>query len=334
MMIGYRCPVNSARVATSLGWKDESDLESLILGTNGHLEEAGRQHSEHPVTGREVAINVLKRFADTACVLEAHGWSAERIKQRLGPARRVFAESWFMQRCQEWPRGYAGDFETIEYMVSGANRSLPGTLGWHIENILLESPVVQQHRNKLKRQSLEIVEAVMRSRTARVLSIGCGGCMDFVPILPDLKSFAGEIVLNDHEPAALELAEQRLRPFTTTYRLIPGNVIRVSKRLAGGDCFDLILAGGLYDYLSDRAAVFLVNSIYQDLLAPGGVLLFTNMAEGNPWRLLMEYGSDWNLVERSEDRILEICRKAAIPRSSTTLTREATQLAVIARVVR
>ena len=42
----------------------------------------------------------------------------------------------------------------------------------------------------------------------------------------------------------------------------------------------------------DRAIVFLVHAIYQDLLASGGVPLFTNMAQGNPWRLLMEYGSD------------------------------------------
>jgi hypothetical protein len=58
------------------------------------------------------------------------------------------------------------------------------------------------------------------------------------------------------------------------------------------------------------------------------------MAEGNPWRLLMEYGSDWNLVERSEDGILQICREAGIPRSSISLTREATRLTVITRVVR
>ena len=36
--------------------------------------------------------------------------------------------------------------------------------------------------------------------------------------------FAGEIVLNDHEPAALELAEYRLRPVTTQYRLAPGSL--------------------------------------------------------------------------------------------------------------
>jgi hypothetical protein len=26
-----------------------------------------------------------------------------------------------MRRCQEWPRGYPGDFETIEYLTAGAN---------------------------------------------------------------------------------------------------------------------------------------------------------------------------------------------------------------------
>ena len=227
----------------------------------------------------------------------------------------------------------AGQPSVIEYLVSGANLSLPDTLGWHIEKILLESPLVQQHRNKLKRQLLEITETVMRKKTARVLSVGCGGCMDWTQVLPDLKTFAGEIVLNDYEPAALELAEQRLRPVTAKYRLIPGNMIRMPKRLAHGGRFDLVLAGGLFDYLSDRAVAFLVHAIYQDLLTPGGVLLFTNMAEGNPWRLLMEYGSDWNLVERSEGRILRICHEAGIPPSSISLAREATGLTVITRVV-
>jgi len=52
----------------------------------------------------------------------------------------------------------------------------------------------------------------------------------------------GEIVLNDCEPAALQLAEQRLRPATTRYRLAPGNVLRVAKRLAHGPRFDLVVA--------------------------------------------------------------------------------------------
>jgi hypothetical protein len=68
--------------------------------------------------------------------------------------------------------------------------------------VLLEAPVVQQHRNKLRHQSLEIDGALMRNRAARVLSVACGGCLDWVPVLPRLQDFAGEIVLNDSEPRA------------------------------------------------------------------------------------------------------------------------------------
>jgi extracellular factor (EF) 3-hydroxypalmitic acid methyl ester biosynthesis protein len=154
-----------------------------------------------------------------------------------------------------------------------------------------------------------------------------------VPILPCLKDFAGEIVLNDSDPAALELAEQRLRPATTQYRLAQGNVLRVAKRLAHGPRFDLVVAGGLFDYLTDQAIVFLLRTVSQDLLCPGGVLLFTNIAEGNPWRALMEHGSNWTLIERTEGHVRELCREAGMARSSISVKRESTGLTFLTRVV-
>jgi SAM-dependent methyltransferase len=237
-----------------------------------------------------------------------------------------------MRRCQDWPRGYAGDFETIEYLVTGVNHAVPGTLGWHIEKILLESQVVQQHRNKLNRQSLEIAHTINKSNTARVLSIACGGGLDLLPVLPCLRGFAGDIVLNDCEPAALDLAAQRLQPATTRFRLEPGNVLRVARQLADSDPFDSIIAGGLFDYLPDRAVVFLLRLLFQNLLAPGGVLLFTNIAAGNSWRTLMEYGANWTLIERSESRIRELVAEANIPHSCLALRRDSTGLALIATV--
>jgi extracellular factor (EF) 3-hydroxypalmitic acid methyl ester biosynthesis protein len=224
-----------------------------------------------------------------------------------------------MRRCQEWPRGYSGDFETIEYLATAMNQSIPGSLGWHFENVLLQSPIVQQHLNKLRIQSMEIGRAVTRIRNARVLSIACGGCLDWEPVLPCLKDFAGEIVLNDYEPTALEVAERRLGSATRRYRLAPGNALRVMKHLSNLARFDLVVAGGLFDYLPDRVIVFLLRVISQDLLAPGGVFLFTNIAEGNPWRALMEYGANWTLIERSEERIRELCREAGILEDSLSL---------------
>jgi len=311
----------------------EVEARIWVSETNRSLEEAAHRFWGDCAAGREVAMRLLKRFSETAAALESRGWSAEGIREHLAASRRVFASSAFMRRCQDWPRGYAGDFETIEYLVAGANHSRPGTLGWHIEEILLHSPVVQQHRNKLNYQSLEIASTLMRSKAARVLSIACGGCLDWIPILPQLNDFAGEIVLNDVEAAALQLAERRLRSATTRYRITPGNIIRLAKRLANCPPFDLIVAGGLFDYLPNTAIVVLLREL-QDLLTAGGILLFTNIAEDNPWRHLMEYGSNWNLNGRSEDRVLEICRQAGIPRCIVTIKREPTRLTLITTVAR
>ena len=322
-------------IETVLFGKIGTDAEAQIRvsETNRSLEEAGRRFWGDGPAGRMVAVRLLEQFGATAAALEAWGWSAERIQADLGPSRQVFATSSFMRRCQQWPRGYAGDFETIEYLAGAINNSVPGTLGWHLEETLLQSPVVRQHRNKLNHQSREIAHAVMTSSSARVLSMACGGCLDWVPVLPYLKDFAGEIVLNDSDPSALELAEQRLRPATIRYRLAPGNVLRVAKRLARGPRFDLVIAGGLFDYLTDQAIVFLLRTVFQDLLAPGGVLLFTNIAKGNPWRALMEHGSNWTLIERTEGQIRELCREAGMASTSVSLKRESTGLTLLTRVV-
>jgi hypothetical protein len=41
-----------------------------------------------------------------------------RILQLVARAREVHARSPFVRRLQSWPRGYPGDFETVEYLLS------------------------------------------------------------------------------------------------------------------------------------------------------------------------------------------------------------------------
>ncbi len=228
---------------------------------------------------------------------------------------------------------YAGDFETIEYLAGAVNRSKPATIAWHFEQILLESPVTQQHRNKLNRQTSEILSALERRSSARIFSLACGGCLDWIPAFSALQGFTGEILLNDHDPAALQLSASRFAAVTPRYRLAPGNILRVARRLTEAHEFDLAIAGGLFDYLPDRAIVSLLGAIYRRL-APGGALLFTNMARGNPWRPLMEYGSDWRIIERSEDQIHRLCSEAGVQASEVGIARDATGLALLVRVAR
>ncbi|MGX1063845.1 hypothetical protein AB7M39_003210 [Bradyrhizobium diazoefficiens] len=57
--------------------------------------------------------------------LPAPAWNSPNIQRLLAPARHLHARSSFVRRLQEWPRGYPGDFETVELLAAGA--SLPTT---------------------------------------------------------------------------------------------------------------------------------------------------------------------------------------------------------------
>ena len=70
------------------------------------------------------------------------------------------------------------------------------------------------------------------------------------------------------------------------------------------------------------------------LLAADGSLFFTNIAEGNPYRPLIEYFGDWFLIERSEETLRGYCDAAGIPAQNVAVTREETGLAYLVEITR
>ena len=54
-------------------------------------------------------------------------------------SQRLLARSPFVRHLQEWPRGYAGDWQIVEQLVSATNRSEPGTCAWYFEESALHS---------------------------------------------------------------------------------------------------------------------------------------------------------------------------------------------------
>jgi O-methyltransferase involved in polyketide biosynthesis len=89
-------------------------------------------------------------------------------------------------------------------------------------------------------------------------------------------------------------------------------VPRVLRRVREHGPFDLILAGGLFDYLSDKMIARTLSDAWS-MLAPEGRIVFTNIATGNPFRVWIEYMGDWKLIERSEEDVASLCRLAGVP---------------------
>jgi SAM-dependent methyltransferase len=226
------------------------------------------------------ALSALHGICAAILRAEERGCSRSDIVDVLRPVREIHARSPFVSRLQAWPRGYPGDFETVERICRGENTA-PEDAGVaiHCESYALNFPIAQQHRNKVRHQAQQIARAVYANRKARILAIACGGAPDFRELLPLLRRSRAEIHLNDADPAALAFAREKLDSIRGKCRWHEGNALELFRHWRRLPPFDLILAGGLFDYLKPKPATFLLHQAHQQL-AEGGTLFFTNIAVG------------------------------------------------------
>jgi extracellular factor (EF) 3-hydroxypalmitic acid methyl ester biosynthesis protein len=266
---------------------------------------------------------------------ENAGHSRDQIVAVLDDVRRLHAESPFVKRLQSWPRGYAGDFETVDYICGADNRCTPDTFAHTLEAYSLSRSIAQQHRNKVQEQANRILDCmIQKPRASRILSLASGSCADLQLLRRVLPHVVGELYLNDADADALGFSREALGEVAAACRFLPGNALRVVKRLQKEEGFDLVIAGGLFDYLPENQSVYLMRNVYDGLLSPGGRLFFTNIAAGNPYRPLIEYFGDWFLIERSEADILRYCALAGIPAENVRITRDVTKLALLVDVLK
>jgi extracellular factor (EF) 3-hydroxypalmitic acid methyl ester biosynthesis protein len=245
-------------------------------------------------------------FTDQIESLEVHH-PRQDILIQIDDIRKAVAASPFLQRTQEWPGGYPGDFQTIHYMLSGINKAVPGTLPYAIEQYFLQSSICDQHKNKVAEQARLIRETLQQKPGARILSVGCGTSEDVFQSLPEAALATCHFTLVDIDSLALQYSIERLRPIADKITLLEGNIYRIIKRLTGS--FDLIIIGGVFDYLEDKVIIALISEL-AGRLQEKGKLFFTNIAEGNPYRVCMEYLANWILIERSNTAIEELIQKS------------------------
>jgi SAM-dependent methyltransferase len=267
-------------------------------------------------------------------ILEAEKKGRPRsfIEEILKPARDIHSRSVFVRRLQEWPRKYPGDFETIEYICDLENRSVYGTVEYYIEEYALNSEIAQQHRNKLHHQSELILDTLLIGGHARkILSIGCGGCRDIMRIEKYIHAIQCEIVINDIDNDALELSEKRLENLKGLH-VVTGNIIQALRKLEELGPFDLIVTGGLFDHISDKHVSFFLKHALSKLLKKKGTLFFANAVKENPFRVWMEYLTDWKLHYRSEDDISRLLTAAGFPHNAMKISKDETGLTFLVTV--
>ncbi len=261
---------------------------------------------------------------------ERAGCPYAEIKATIEPAYAVYGRSPFFHRMQSWPRGYPGDFETIEYLCDAHNLAQPHTVAYYCEQAALASHIVQQHRNKLHQQTHLTLQTMLRGPAQpHVLSIACGGCRDLAPIVGLLDPNRCRLTLNDMDDDALALAQNRLAALGDACQLVPGNVLRKIRELAKLGPYDLILVGGLFDYLEDKHIGFLFKHCRESLLNPGSLLFCTNVSPGYPQKTWQRYFTNWTLIERTEADLQRLAQAAGFGLDDFKITRDPTGVALL-----
>ncbi len=292
------------------------------------------RHLQIPAAdGLHLAVSLTHRAMLAITELRTLGWSRDRIRQRLEQARAIHAESPFIRRLQEWPRGYQGDFETIEYLVQQRNRAEPGRLSFWLEQYALSSALAQQHRNKVDLQAHAVLDTVFAPANSadppRLLVLAAGGSPDLRLVQSVLATQRFHAVLLDQDADALAFSAGQLPLIADRLTLVNRNVVRGLPSVRAHAPFNLVLAGGLFDYLPAKLATMVLRYTREHLLTPGGRVFFTNIAEPNLCRVWMEHLVNWELIHRTDNDLRALCLDAGFSEANITVTSDRTAMTFI-----
>ncbi len=245
----------------------------------------------------------------------------------------------FAYRTFEKPLGYAGDYEMVNMMIRPPYEG--SSLYAKMLNLwFLRQMPAQAHRNRIELLKTRLRDETMRvarmySRPARVFNLGCGPAAELQSFFADngvnplphvtLVDF-NEETLHYVRDTFTRLAASSAKAFPLHFqKRSVHSILKEAARTIDQPLdkqFDLIYCAGLFDYLSDSVCQKLLGILYT-WVAPGGLLLTTNVDPSNPIKKGMEHLLDWNLLYRNSRQAVAL-RPSGVSEDSFSVVSEQT----------
>lgn len=206
------------------------------------------------------------------------------------------------------PHGYSGDFELIERIY---NRSTS-----HDDELKRGDEFFHASQGAAGvRNRAEILKRLqMVFKPSTVLSVGCGPGLDVRDILLS-GTRPRHVTMLDNDEKAITRARTNLSIVSsiapeTTLEFVCRNAFRwkTDRR------FDLIWSSGLFDYLNDKTAMFLLRRL-RETTAPKGHVVVGNFAEDHVSRPYMETIGEWYLIHRSPTDLIRLAVAAGFEKA-------------------
>ncbi len=314
-------------------WLDrvEANLATLPPGKRAGMERQMAQAIGKITSPRLTGL--FEKFEATLQLLEpaalpAHGVFARRILHPL------LMSSPFLHRTFYKPLGYAGDYEMVNMLSRDPFEGK--SLFAKIVNLWFwEQPPAEAHRNRLIYLANQIEAEAHRlmplGRRVRVFNFACGPALEIQNFLKN-SPVAGQVdfLLADFNGETLEHTRRTMeqikaqRGLRSTFQFAKKSVHQLLKDSGhillhgqeGKLLYDFVYCAGLFDYLSDRTCLEMMNALHS-FVAPGGLLVSTNVATANPRIPTMDHVMDWHLIYRTVPQFTQLRPGEASPEICT-----------------
>lgn len=307
--------------------------EELQQGLPERLAHFPRDPQQRQAMQEEQAALLKKRIPEVTAWLDEHFAKLTELDIHLSDEEReralehhrsavqpFFLQSPFVRRAVDKPLGYPGDYVTVEMLFDSEDRGV-STLARLLTHYSINCGPGKAHRARVPWLLGHLHRhAQTLGRPLRVLSFACG---------PEhtLREYTalggtGSFTLCDFDPAPLDFNRRQFEKlarlprngvpppevtFTqlSTYQLLRHRDAPDTLRHPDGP-MDVVIAAGILDYLKDNVIARFLDTM-GSLLAPGGLLLLTNLHQENPWRSFMEYVCDWHVIHRTQPQFQVVC---------------------------
>lgn len=314
-------------------WLEQVELQVRSAPTGNRLEmeqEAARRIGSRMVSAFDAMHERLEELSG-------------RIEEEVRPVHQNFSKrqlhplmlcSPFAYRTFNKPLGYAGDYEMVNMIVRDPYEG--GSVFAKVVNLwFLSQWPAKAHRNRIQHLKSYLLQESLRAeslgRPLRVLNLGCGPAREIQEFMADspladrtrftLLDFNEETI--EHASRSLDEAKLKFgrRPEFAFQKKSVQQLLKETARPVvenSQKSYDFIYCAGLFDYLSDRICKQVTNALYS-MVAPGGLLLATNVDDCKPFRHMLEFVLDWHLVYRDERKAQAILPERAKPEDTQTI---------------
>jgi len=226
-----------------------------------------------------------------------------------------FSKSFFMSRALVKPRGYPGDYATLDGIYDNVPRS--SGIGLYLDNTFLNQTLAVAVRNRkesVKRWFGSIFAA--QGHDLSVLNIASGSCREWQDMFSRGGDYQGLTVgCLDSDAESLDYTSRRIEEFKSgaEFKFFDKNVLRFAagkdpakrqKRNVGAfGTQDVVYSIGLYDYIADDSLVQIIRAQDELLKSDGKMLLaFKDKGRYNP--TCYDWVTDWRFIPRDEEDIM------------------------------